>query len=80
MVRAMTGGQLRGGVAQGAIVHMRVNRRGLALAVAEQSADSGEPHAVHHALRGPGVTEVVDTEARQPGLIADNYPERVEPG
>ncbi len=63
------GSDLRDGVTQRVNVEMGIDRRGLALAVFEQSADS-ESQALHHALGGLGVSAVVDAKAGQPDFLA----------
>ena len=73
------GRSLRGGVAQGAIVQMRVDRGGFALPVSEQSPHRAQPHPVHHVLRRPNVPEVVDTETGQSGFLSYTDPESVKP-
>ncbi len=44
------------------VIEMFIDRSGLAPAVFEKSAGSGETHAIHHVLRCPNMAEVMDAE------------------
>lgn len=71
---------LRCSFVQCAIIEMGVDRGGLALVVAEQPGDGGEPDTVHDALLGPGVSAVLDAKAGQTRFHQDSDSERIESG
>ena len=71
-------GRLFGGALQGVIVEMCIDRSGFPPSVTKQPADRGETHTIHDALGRPSVSQVVDTQARQPRLLADDAPELAE--